>query len=111
MSLVMRIETTADETTVWLTGELDHHAARQLRQQVDLAVERTRPQRLRLDFSDVSFMDSSGIGLIMGRYRLMQLEGGTLVVTGASERLRKVMRLAGLDRLGILRETADSAQE
>ena len=108
MRLVMRIETTADETTVWLTGELDHHAARQLRQQV---VERTRPQRLRLDFSDVSFMDSSGIGLIMGRYRLMQLEGGTLVVTGASERLRKVMRLAGLDRLGILRETADSAQE
>ena len=109
MRLVMRIETTADETTVWLTGELDHHAARQLRQQVDLAVERTRPQRL--DFSDVSFMDSSGIGLIMGRYRLMQLEGGTLVVTGASERLRKVMRLAGLDRLGILRETADNAQE
>lgn len=41
MRLVMRIETTADETTVWLTGELDHHAARQLRQQVDLAVERT----------------------------------------------------------------------
>ena len=111
MRLVMRIETTADETTVWLTGELDHHAARQLRQQVDLAVERTRPQRLRLDFSDVSFMDSSGIGLIMGRYRLMQLEGGTLVVTGASERLRKVMRLAGLDRLGILREPVDSAQE
>ena len=111
MRLVMRIETTADETTVWLTGELDHHAARQLRQQVDLAVVRTRPQRLRLDFSDVSFMDSSGIGLIMGRYRLMQLEGGTLVVTGASERLRKVMRLAGLDRLGILRETADRAQE
>ena len=111
MRLVMRIETTADETTVWLTGELDHHAARQLRQQVDLAVERTRPQRLRLDFSDVSFMDSSGIGLIMGRYRLMQLEGGTLVVTGASERLRKEMRLAGLDRLGFLRETADSAQE
>ena len=82
-----------------------------LKERMDLAVERTRPQRLRLDFSDVSFMDSSGIGLIMGRYRLMQLEGGTLVVTGASERLRKVMRLAGLDRLGILRETADSAQE
>lgn len=110
MRLVMRIETTADETTVWLTGELDHHAARQLRQQVDLAVERTRPQRLRLDFSDVSFMDSSGIGLIMGRYRLMQLEGGSLSVTGASERLRKVMRMAGLDKLGILQDTADSVQ-
>ncbi len=108
--MVIRIEAAADETTVWLSGELDHHAARQLRQQVDLAVERNRPQRLRLDFSDVSFMDSSGIGLIMGRYRLMQLEGGSLSVTGASERLRKVMRMAGLDKLGILQDTADSVQ-
>ena len=108
--MVIRIEAAADETTVWLSGELDHHAARQLRQQVDLAVERNRPQRLRLDFSDVSFMDSSGIGLIMGRYRLMQLEGGSLSVTGASELLRKVMRMAGLDKLGILQDTADSVQ-
>ena len=108
--MLIRIEAAADETTVWLSGELDHHAARQLRQQVDLAVERNRPQRLRLDFSDVSFMDSSGIGLIMGRYRLMQLEGGSLSVTGASERLRKVMRMAGLDKLGILQDTADSVQ-
>lgn len=108
--MVIRIEAAADETTVWLSGELDHHAARQLRQQVDLAVERNRPQRLRLDFSDVSFMDSSGIGLIMGRYRLMQLEGGSLSITGASERLRKVMRMAGLDKLGILQDTADSVQ-
>ena len=108
--MVIRIEAAADETTVWLSGELDHHAARQLRQQVDLAGERNRPQRLRLDFSDVSFMDSSGHGLIMGRYRLMQLEGGSLSVTGASERLRKVMRMAGLDKLGILQDTADSVQ-
>lgn len=108
--MVIRIEAAADETTVWLSGELDHHAARELRRQVDLAVERNRPQRLRLDFSDVSFMDSSGIGLIMGRYRLMQLEGGSLSVTGASERLRKVMRMAGLDKLGILQDTADSVQ-
>ena len=108
--MVIRIEAAADETTVWLSGELDHHAARELRRQVDLAVERNRPQRLRLDFSDVSFMDSSGIGLIMGRYRLMQLEGGSLSVTGASERLRKVMHMAGLDKLGILQDTADSVQ-
>ena len=108
--MVIRIEAAADETTVWLSGELDHHAARELRRQVDLAVERNRPQRLRLDFSDVCFMDRSGIGLSMGRYRLMQLEGGSLSVTGASERLRKVMRMAGLDKLGILQDTADSVQ-
>ena len=110
MRLVMRIETTADETTVWLTGELDHHAARQLRQQVDLAVERTRPQRLRLDFSDVSFMDSSGIGLIMGRWRLMQEQGGHLLVQGVPKSLRKVMKVSGLDKLGVLEEKEEVKQ-
>ena len=109
--MVIRMDASPSGVTIWLSGELDHHAARSLREQIDGAVDRTGAKRLRLDFEGVTFMDSSGIGLIMGRYRLMQLEGGTLVVTGASERLRKVMRLAGLDRLGILRETADSAQE
>ena len=102
MRLVMRIETTADETTVWLTGELDHHAARQLRQQVDLAVERTRPQRLRLDFSDVSFMDSSGIGLVMGRYKLLEGTGAVLELRGLSSPVKRVMRLAGLDRIAVM---------
>ena len=96
MRLVMRIETTADETTVWLTGELDHHAARQLRQQVDLAVERTRPQRLRLDFSDVSFMDSSGIGMIIGRYKLMARRGGTMAVLNGNRHVDRIFEMAGL---------------
>ncbi len=106
--MVIRIETTSEGMIVWLSGELDHHAARQLRQQVDLAAERARPKVLRLDFGGVTFMDSSGIGLIMGRYRLMQLSGGSLVVTGASERLCRVMRLAGLDKLGILKDMAEN---
>ena len=48
-------------------------------------------------------MDSSGVGLIMGRYRLMQLYGGKLEITGASERVKKVIRLAGLEQLNILK--------
>ena len=94
-----------------LSGEVDHHGARAIMEELNRQIDLELPRELTIDLEGVTFMDSSGIGLIMGRYRLMQLEGGTLVVTGASERLRKVMRLAGLDRLGILRETADSAQE
>ena len=109
--MAVTLEVTNEEITAYLSGEIDHHSAVELRRRIDESVLSGTPERLILDFSGVTFMDSSGIGLIMGRYRLMQLEGGTLVVTGASERLRKVMRLAGLDRLGILRETADSAQE
>ena len=93
-----------------LSGELDHHSAKGLLRRLDQEIEKALPTQLTLDLSGVTFMDSSGIGLIMGRYRLMQLEGGSLSITGASERLRKVMRMAGLDKLGILQDTADSVQ-
>ena len=52
-----------------------------------------------LDFSLVTFMDSSGIGLVMGRFRLMQENGGELVLQNLPAPLRKVMKLAGLDKL------------
>ena len=104
--MVIRMGTDAGVLTVWLSGELDHHAARTLREQVDGAVERSSAKRLRLDFSGVTFMDSSGIGLIMGRYRLMLSRGGTLSVVGTSERLRRVMKLAGLEKLPIWEDTS-----
>lgn len=107
--MALRMENTSGGLTVWLSGELDHHSARLMREQIDAAVERSKPVCLCLDFSDVGFMDSSGIGLIMGRYRLMQLYSGKLEVTGTSERIKKVIRLAGLDKLNILK--AEKAEE
>ena len=90
--------------TVWLSGEIDHHTACEWRGQIDYTVERGHATCLRLDFSDVTFMDSSGVGLIMGRYRLMNGRGGRLVIVGASDRLATMMRMAGLDRLPIWEE-------
>ena len=55
--------------TARLFGEIDHHTAREMREAVDDAAQKLKPYRLRLDFSDVPFMDSSGIGLILGRVR------------------------------------------
>ncbi len=103
--MVIRMSTEQGTLTVWLTGELDHHAARDMREQIDSAVERSSAKRLRLDFSGVTFMDSSGIGLIMGRYRLLVARGGALAVVGASERLRRVMKLAGLEKLPVWDES------
>ncbi len=100
---MVRIELQPDTMIAWISGELDHHSARLIREQIDTGVERAKPACLRLDFTDVGFMDSSGVGLIMGRYRLMQLYNGRMEVTGASERIKKVMRLAGLDKLNILK--------
>lgn len=99
--MAVELESRERELVARLSGELDHHTAGTLREQIDAAVERLQPKRLRMDFRDVTFMDSSGIGLVMGRYRLVRLAGGTLLVCGASERVRQMMRMAGLDSLDI----------
>lgn len=99
--MAVRIETANGNITAWLSGELDHHTAASMREAIDAAVARSGAKSLRLDFSGITFMDSSGIGLIMGRYRLMTCCGGRVTVVGASDRLLRVMKLAGLDRLPV----------
>ncbi|MDD2362576.1 MAG: anti-sigma factor antagonist [Oscillospiraceae bacterium] len=99
--MAVRIESSGEGMTAFLTGEIDHHTARQIRETVDAAVEKSKPKNLYLDFSEVGFMDSSGIGLIMGRFKLIQHYGGRLTVTGTSERIAKIISLAGLERLDI----------
>lgn len=93
----------ADEImTAYLEGEIDHHNAKNIRSEIDDSAQRSHPKLLVLDFRDVSFMDSSGIGLVMGRYSLMQELSGELRVINLSGHIRKVMKLAGLDRLSVL---------
>jgi len=87
--------------TAHLIGELDHHAAAPLRREIDAAALSCRCTRLILDLSQLTFMDSSGIGLIMGRYRLMTAQNGTLQVENAPKNIQKMIKLAGLDRLPI----------
>lgn len=85
-----------------LEGEIDHHTAGSIREKIDERMEKTKPALVELDFSGVSFMDSSGIGLIMGRYKVLRMLGGTLRVVGATGSMMKIMRLAGLEKLGVL---------
>lgn len=97
----VRTEYQNDTLTVLLQGDIDHHTASAMREPIDRAAESCLPQKLVMDFSGVSFMDSSGIGLIMGRYRLIRSMGGSLEITGTSARIRTMMKMAGLDLLGI----------
>lgn len=85
--------------TAYLSGEIDHHTAREMRESIDLAIEKNMPRLLILDFSDIAFMDSSGIGLVMGRYKNLVKTGAELHIIGVSSQLQKVMKLAGLERL------------
>ena len=80
----------------FLAGEIDHDAAQSLRIQLDDALVSRSPQTLILDFGGVGFMDSSGVGLILGRQRCARSLGGTLRIQHAPEQLRRVLRLAGI---------------
>ena len=82
-----------------LSGEIDHHTAAAMRADIDAAAAAQQPKILRLDFADVTFMDSSAVGLVMGRYRLLQGWQGKLEVTNLSERDYKMMRLASMQAL------------
>ena len=68
------IEVNGNTMTARLSGELDHHHTQKLREEIDRSVQKEHPNRLILNFAGVEFMDSSGIGLVLGRYRLMQAE-------------------------------------
>ena len=92
-----------DILTVYLNGEIDHNRAANIRTTIDSQLNALRPKRLELDFSKVSFMDSSGIGLIMGRYRSVGLIGGELKVRNVPKNLEKIIELSGVSALGVLR--------
>ena len=80
-----------------LIGELDHHAAREIGDRLDRAIE-AAPLRLVLDWSGVTFMDSSGIAVVMRvRQRVRDL-GGAVTLRGVRPQARKVLGAAGLDR-------------
>ncbi len=95
----VNIDVQGDILCARLFGELDHHSVQPIREEIDQNALQDRPCELILDFSGVSFMDSSGIGLVMGRYKLMQELGGSLRLTGLSTSTRRVMQLAGMDKL------------
>ena len=87
------------ELKIKLRGEIDHHSAAAVRTSLDEMIRIRKPKTLVIDMSAVDFMDSSGLGLIMGRYTAMQSIGGELCVLDPSPATEKIMNLAGLERI------------
>ena len=101
--MAVTIEIKEDFLTAYLSGELDHHTVKEIREAIDRDIVQSKPSQLVLDFRGVTFMDSSGIGLVMGRYKLMEEIGGTVLLTNLPS-LKKVMKLAGMDRLAQIKD-------
>lgn len=85
--------------TLSFAGELDHHGARDALRRIDLAVDAALPRILILDLSGLTFMDSSGIALILRARERMRLLDGTVRVCGAPPQARRVLDAAGIGRL------------
>ena len=89
----------ADELIITVGGEIDHHSAVTVRAKVDEKITLCRPKQVYMELSGVDFMDSSGLGLIMGRYALVTRQGGTFAVLDPSNAVMKMMKLAGMERM------------
>lgn len=85
--------------TVVVAGELDHCTASQIRRQLDDILEDPGITHLCLDLENLTFMDSSGIGVLLGRLRTLQQRGGTLSVKNMQPPIEKLFRLTGLQRV------------
>lgn len=92
--------------TAILSGEIDQHSAGEMREAIDDVSQKVKPYCLRLDFSGVTFMDSSGIGLILGRVRLYQYWKGHVVICGLPSHLSKMVELSGIASLAAIERRA-----
>lgn len=85
-----------DLIVVKLHGDLDHHVTEQIREKIDRSIKKERIPNLVFDFRDVGFMDSSGIGLLMGRYRMIKGMDGVVYVSNLGYAMQRIFRLSGL---------------
>lgn len=85
--------------TVKIFGDIDHHCARQIRESIDSNIFSYKPNRILLNLSSVEFMDSSGLGLILGRYNTACEIGAELIICAPSISVRKILELAGIERI------------
>ncbi|OUN22756.1 STAS domain-containing protein [Pseudoflavonifractor sp. An85] len=86
-------------TVISIRGEVDHHSARTIMENIDQTISSTLPMRLVLDLSSVTFMDSSGIAVLLRALRQMEQLGGSLRVVGIPPQPRRVLEAAGIGRI------------
>ena len=96
---------------IYMAQDLDHHNAEKIRIQSDKIIAEQKIKNVVFDFSKVSFMDSSGIGVIMGRYRKVMYDDGKVVVTGLNKITDKILKMAALYKIVEKYETVEEAIE
>ena len=94
---------------VKLIGELDHHVAGGVKDRIDKKITSSAAENLILDFSALSFMDSSGIGVVIGRYKLIKSIGGKTVIVSNAKSIDRLLNIAGIKKIISVRNDVDGA--
>lgn len=82
-----------------MTEEIDHHTTEEIRRKVENEITRHMPRKIIFDFNKVGFMDSAGIGMIVGRYKTMKMIGGELEVQNAKPSVEKILEMSGVNQI------------
>lgn len=94
---------------VKLSGELDHHSAAKIKEEADSRLCTTNAVNIVFDFSELNFMDSSGIGMLMGRYKKVRTLGGKVIAFGVNAQILRIMEMSGIDKIIKLTPTFEKA--
>ncbi len=103
---MIRYDEETKTLTVCPSGELDSHMAEKIRNTIDSEILKSGARKLVFDLSDIPFMDSSGIGMLIGRYKLMKRMDGQVEVTGMNQSVRRIFRMSGLNQIMKVNERA-----
>ena len=95
----MNYEVQENCLTIFLPKELDHHNAEDIRKKADRLIEKNHIKYVIFDFKNTNFMDSSGFGFIMGRYKMIYLLGGEVWAVHANERMKKILTMSGVAKI------------
>ena len=82
--------------TLKISEEIDENCTDKLRRKIDNEITRFLPRKVIFDFSNVSFMDSAGIGMLLGRYKVIKMLGGNLELSNVNNQVRKVFEISGI---------------
>lgn len=97
--LNFKYEIKSGKMYVTLSGEMDHHSAKTLRNSIDSLIDYYTPDVMYLDSASITFCDSSGLGFLMGRYKKLNTYGGNLIICNPSCSVKKILNLTGMDKL------------
>jgi len=85
--------------TIKLKGDLDHHSADESRVLIDKKINEGKYNKIVIDLKKLDFIDSSGIGFVIGRYKLIRKRNGVIEITNASSKVRKILDMSGIGKI------------